>query len=188
MKRFLVALTLLLAFAAGAAAQQPSANTLASKAEVERLFQVMHLHKTVLKMAKAMSGPMHKMVHEQYLKDKEKCKLPADYEARLNKIMDESMKNVPYNQMIQTMVPIYQKHFTKADIDALTAFYSGPTGQKFMREMPAIGAESMQAMMPIMVKHNAALMKRIKEEAAQIKKESKQKSCPGASAQKQQKQ
>ena len=32
--------------------------------------------------------------------------------------------------MMQSMVPAYQKHFTKGDIDNLVAFYSSPTGEK----------------------------------------------------------
>ena len=31
---------------------------------------------------------------------------------------------------MQAMVPAYQKHFTKGDIDNLVAFYSSPTGEE----------------------------------------------------------
>jgi hypothetical protein len=185
MKRFLIGAVVCLAFAASAAAQQSAANTPATKQDVEKLLQVMHMHQTMQRMAEAMSKPMHRMVHEQYLKEEKKCKFPPDFEARMNKIMDESMKQMPWDQMLQTVVPVYQKHFTEADIDALIAFYSGPTGQKFMREMPAISAETMQATMPLMLKYNKELGKRIAEEFARAKKESKEKSCPGTSAQKQ---
>ncbi len=185
MKRFLIALMLCVAFAGTAAAQQPAANAPASKADVERLLQVMHMQQTMVKMAKAMSGPMHKMIHEEYLKDKEKCKLPADFEARMNEILDQSMQSVPWQKMIQEIVPVYQRHFTKADIDGLIAFYSGPTGQKFMREAPAISAETMQVTMPIMLARNTELIKRVKQEFQKFKKNSNQKSCVNGDAGKQ---
>ncbi|GAA0918840.1 DUF2059 domain-containing protein [Luteibacter anthropi] len=48
------------------------------------------------------------------------------------------------NQLIGRMVPVYQKHFTDKEIDELLKFYSTPTGQKVIREMPATMAEGMQ--------------------------------------------
>ena len=104
----------------------------------------------MLKMTDAMIKPMHQMIHEQY--EKSKDKLPGDFEARMNKMIDESMKSFPWDDMLQTMVPIYQRHFTKGDIDYLVSFYSTPTGEKILRDMPEIIAESMQAMMPMMTK------------------------------------
>jgi uncharacterized protein len=46
---------------------------------------------------------------------------------------------------VDAIVPIYQKHLTKADLEALTQFYGSPVGQKILNEMPAILSESMEA-------------------------------------------
>ena len=64
-----------------------------------------------------MIKPMHQMIHEQFMKDKDK--LPSDFEARMKKMMDDSMKSFPWDEMMQAMVPAYQKHFTKGDMDTL---------------------------------------------------------------------
>ena len=48
--------------------------------------------------------------------------------------------------MLDDMIPVYQKHLTKSDVDEMIKFYSTPTGQKFLREMPAMTAEGMEAM------------------------------------------
>ena len=74
------------------------------------------------------------------------------------------------------VVPIYQKHLTKGDIDALVAFYSSPTGQKMLRELPAIMAETMQAMMPSIEKYMETVRQRIDEQFAQALKQSEKKS------------
>jgi hypothetical protein len=66
---------------------------------------------------------------------------------------DQMFDNMPWDEIMQAMVPAFQKHFTKGDMDNLVAFYSTPTGEKLLREMPAIMAESMQDMMPIMTKY-----------------------------------
>lgn len=68
--------------------------------------------------------------------------------ARAERQSDEFMKNFPLEQMLDDLIPIYQKHFSKSDIDGLVAFYSSPTGQKYLHEMPAITAETMQAIFP----------------------------------------
>jgi len=77
--------------------------------------------------------------------------------------------------MINAMVPAYQKHFTKGDIDALITFYSSPTGQKILRELPAVTAEAMDTMMPIMQKYMAKTTQRMQAQVAEMTRESQQK-------------
>ena len=65
--------------------------------------------------------------------------------------------------MLSDMVPVYQRHFTKSDIDALTAFYSSQPGQKFLHEMPAVTAETMRAVYPRIQAEVDAALKRAEE-------------------------
>lgn len=46
--------------------------------------------------------------------------------------------------VIDKIIPVYQRHFTREDIDGLIKFYRTPLGQKVVREMPAVMHESMQ--------------------------------------------
>jgi hypothetical protein len=177
MKRFLIAAILSFVFCFGALAQQ-SDNTPATKEDIQRYFEVMHSHDMMKQMAEAMSKPMHQMVHEQFIKDKDK--LPADFEERMNKMMDGMFKDMPWDEMLDAMAPAYQKHFTKGDVDALCAFYSSPTGQKLLREMPAMMAESMQSMMPIMQKYMEKIQDRLQQQTAEMLKQSEKK--PGAAS------
>jgi hypothetical protein len=167
MRRIFLMATLCLALGALGFAQT-GADAPATKQDVERYFQAVHSHDMMLKMMQAMSEPMHQTTHEQCEKDKDK--LPADCEARINKMLDSMMKEMPYDEMMQAMVPAYQKHFTKGDMDALIAFYSGPTGQKVLRELPAVTAEGMEAMMPIMRKSVDKMTERAEQEVAQMMK------------------
>jgi hypothetical protein len=173
MKKFLLVAMFYLAFNLNGLAQDTSASAPASKEDIERYLQAMHTHDMMLNMMDAMAKPMHQMVHDQYLKDK--GKLPADFETHMNKVMDDMMKDMPFDEMMQAAVPTYQKHFTKGDIDALVAFYSSPTGQKLLREMPAIMGESMQAMMPIIRRSMDAMNQRIQEDVAEMLKKSQTK-------------
>lgn len=170
MKRLFLALTACLAFALPGVAQQAPADAPATKEDVQKYLDVMHSRDMMTKMMEAMSKPMHQMMHEQYLKDKDK--LPPDFEQRMNKMMDDYMKSLPFDEMLQAMIPAYQKHFTKGDIDGLVAFYSSPIGQKVIQELPAITAEAMQSMMPLMRKQMEAMNQRVQEQVAQMIKES----------------
>jgi hypothetical protein len=177
MRRIFLAATLCLALGALAldapGFAQTGADASATKQDVERYFQAVHSHDTMLKMMQAMAEPMHQTTHEQCERDKDR--LPADCEERINKMLDGMMKEMPLDEMMQTMVPAYQKHFTKGDMDALIAFYSGPTGQKVLRELPAVMAEGMESMMPIMKKSVETMTERAEREVTRMMDESPKK-------------
>ncbi|MGO9864273.1 MAG: DUF2059 domain-containing protein [Terriglobales bacterium] len=174
MKRLLVIFGLFLAFSWPCIAQTNPADAPATKADVERYFQAVQSHDMMKKMMAAMTQSMHQMFHEQYLKHKDE--LPADYESKMNADMDSMFENMPMDEMMQAMVPAFQKHLTKGDIDNLVAFYATPTGQKLLREMPSMMAESMQDMMPIMTKYietvKQTLLKKTEAMMAESKKSS----------------
>jgi hypothetical protein len=166
MKRVLFATVLCFAFVSQGLAQGSPSDAPPTKEDVEKYLEVTHSHDMVLKMVNSMMQPMHQAVHEQYLRDKDK--LPPDFEARTNKITDDMMRNMPFDQMIEAMIPAYQKHFTKGDLVNIVAFYSTPTGQKLLREAPALMSDSMQAMMPIMRQQMEAVNSRLKQEATTL--------------------
>lgn len=174
MKRLLLISFVCLMFALNGSAQQSDADRPATKEDVEKYLKVMHSREMMTQMVEAMSKPMHQMIHEQFLKDKDK--LPPDFETRMNKMMDDTMKSFAWDEMLEAMVPVYQKHLTKGDIDAIVAFYSAPTGQKLMKEMPAMMAEAMESMMPILRKQIDAMTDRMQAEVAQMLKDSETKS------------
>ena len=171
MKRVLLATILCLSTSVVCAAQQTAADTPATKEDIQKYFEVMHSREMTTKIIDAMLKPMHQMIHEEYLKDKDK--LPPDFESRMNKQMDDFMTSFPFDELFKASVPVYQKHFSKGDIDTFIAFYSTPSGQKLLQEMPAIAAESMQVMMPIMQKHVDSMKDRMQQQVAQMIKDSK---------------
>ncbi len=156
-------------------AQTSADDSPATKADVERYFQVAKSNDLMKKLMSSMAQSMHQLIHAQYLQHKDE--LPADYESKMTAKMDEMYGNMPMDEMMQAMVPAYQKHFTKGDIDNLVAFYSSPTGAKMLRELPAIMAESMQERTPILLKYSdmvrQTLLKETDDLIAQSKKQPK---------------
>jgi len=173
MKRLIIAIFVLL-LAAAAGAQETTDNAPATREDIQKYLDVMHSHDMMAQMMNAMTPSLHKMVHDQYLKDQDK--LPADFEERTNKMMDDMFHNMPFDDMTAAMVPIYQRHLTKGDVNALLAFYSSPTGQKMLHDLPAIMSESMQAMQPIMQKYMESVRQRVNDEFAEALKQSGKKS------------
>lgn len=49
------------------------------------------------------------------------------------------------NDLVDLMMPIYQKHLTEADLHQIVAFYETPVGKKLTSKNPLIMQESMQA-------------------------------------------
>ena len=173
MKRLLVTLGIV-CFLGGMCLAQSDADSPASKEDVERYLQAIHSHDMMKQVAVAMGQGMRNMVHEQFLKDKDN--LPANYESKMTARMDDLFENMPWDEMLQAMAPVYQKHLTKGDIDNLVAFYSSPTGEKLLREMPAMMAESMQSATPVMLKYMDTMKQTLLKETdvmiAQSKKQS----------------
>jgi hypothetical protein len=162
MKRFLCVVGMVFVLSWTGIAQTSDADSHATKEDVEKYLQVVHSHDMMKKMAAAMVPGVHQMLHQQYLKHKDN--LPADYESKMTAMMDDMFENMPMDEMMQAMAPVYQKHFTRGDIDGLIAFYSSPTGEKMLREMPSIMAEAMQNVVPIMTRYMETVQQRLMKE------------------------
>lgn len=50
-----------------------------------------------------------------------------------------------FTQLVNMILPIYQKHLTEADLLGVIAFYETPVGKKFAEKTPLITQESMLA-------------------------------------------
>jgi uncharacterized protein len=170
MKRYLIAVILFFAFSGNGVAQQTDADAPPTKEDVQRYLDVMHSHDMMKQMIEAMSKPLHKMLHEDYMKNRDK--LPPNFEARMNQMMDNMLQSMPFDDMMQAMVPTYQRHFTKGELNALVVFYGSPTGQKILHELPAIMSEAMESMMPIMRKNIEHITQSMQQETAEMLKES----------------
>ena len=57
------------------------------------------------------------------------------------------------DELLDAMIPVYQQHLTHADIRGIIDFYNSEPGQKYLKEMPALMSESMEAIQPIIKKH-----------------------------------
>jgi hypothetical protein len=163
MKHFASCLILL----AASAAQPPTSDTPATKADILRLFRIMDTQAQVRQVMEQVMQQMRTLNREQL--KKRSPDISEDELARMDKESEEIANSFPVDEIMEDMIPVYQKHLTKKDVDAMIAFYSSPTGKKLLREMPAISAEGMQAVYPRMQKNLDAILRRIDEQANEPK-------------------
>jgi hypothetical protein len=168
MKRSALLVVASLILASVTFAQQNPADAPASKADIEKYLDVMHTRDMMKTMMDAISKQMHQLVKEEL---KKRPDASPEQEARATKMADDMLKNFPIDEIIDAMIPVYEKHFTKGNIDDLLAFYATPTGQKIVKELPAITTEAMQAAMPVTQKMMANMTQRLQDQIAQMQKE-----------------
>lgn len=168
MKRIFLSLILLLCMAVSPLLFAQS-DTPATREDILKLFDVMKIHDQMNLVMDTVVKQQRALIHESMRK-----RIPAISEEELNRMDQFSLdivKDIPIDGLLDDMVPVYQKHLSKGDVNAMSAFYSSPTGQKILREMPAMTAESMQAAGPRM----QAMMEKVMDRAEQMAKEEREK-------------
>jgi uncharacterized protein len=165
MRERIVLSALLLGFftAAGAQTATPTAPGAALKEDVQKLFNVMSNKDQIRRIMEQTLAQMKVLNREQI--QKRQPDVSEEELSRMDRESDELIRDFPIDEMMNDMIPVYQRHFNKSDIDGLIAFYSSPTGQKFLTEMPAVTAESMQAVYPRIQSALDAALKRGQEKS-----------------------
>ena len=161
--RYLVIVCLFVLAISPAFAQ--TADAPATREDILKLFDTMKIHDQMRLIMESVLKQQRAMIHEAL--KKRDPNVSDDELKHLDQFMSDVMKDTPINELLDDMIPVYQKHLTKADVNAMDAFYASPTGQKLLREMPEMTAESMQAANPHMQAMMEKVMNRTEQEVEQ---------------------
>jgi len=177
----LVVMTLSSAFAqqtVGEAAAQSRAAADAKRAaaapptreEVLKLFDLLQITKTmdaVVSATKQQSMEIaEQMIHEKVPEATAEQK--KKIQQMLEEVMHEALGPAAIQEMLEATVPVYQRHLTKADLEAMMAFYSSSIGQKILHEQPAMVQESMEASAGIQQRIARSMFQKIDERVAKM--------------------
>lgn len=161
MKIFRSTIAAAVLLSAVALAQEVSNTNSATRDQIMKLFEVMHIRQqmrlVMQGMVKQQSSLVRDTIRQRY------PQITDEEMAQMNDYTVESMKDFPLDGILDDMIPVYQKHLTQPDVEAMIAFYSSPTGQKLMQEMPAMTSEGLQAAYPRMQKQMEKVMQRVEE-------------------------
>ena len=144
-----------------AVAQTAAANgQQATRQDVENLFAVLKLDHmmqvTMASVAEQMKTNLPELMKQQNVE------IPKE---QLDAMAEDIFRDYPMKDVLDSMIPVYQKHLTKMDVANILAFYQTPTGQKMLNEMPEMSKEAMQAANPVMKQWMATMMQRMQDRA-----------------------
>lgn len=131
----------------GSSAPRPNDQALPADAparnEVLTLLDLMQARKSFDAAMSTMKQIMRQSAEEGF---RERVPNPTPKQlAALGAMVDGALDSFSQDEMINVVIPIYQRHLTKTDIEEMIRFYSSPVGQKLLHEQPQIMQESMQA-------------------------------------------
>ena len=180
-KVFLFPLLALLLFVADVPAQQPTStgqsesvsNDPATHGQIMEFMQVMDMRKTLDTMMPILQKQMKEQtahMREQFPQMRPQDAASADAEEE--QLMLGFFRRFPVEKIEEDLVPIYQKYYSRTEMDAILSFYESPVGRKMRITMPAMMAEVMQVtnarIQPILDE----FMNEVKERIAQRMKKS----------------
>jgi len=162
--------------AQGASPQQPPAGQSEAAAvvppdqqatpdQIRKFFEVARLRRQM----QMMMGMLPQMVTQAYRVEMRSIRkglppgrqLTPQQNAALDKVLQDYMQKAmalySVDQMMDDAIPIYQRHISRADADALIAFYSSPAGQHILDAQPVIMREYMPVEMNRMLDRSRQL-------------------------------
>lgn len=77
--------------------------------------------------------------------DSESKRFQSSMEKQLYQEIRERVQEQGYEDILEKVIPIYQKHLTNQEVDAMINFYSSKEGNSIIQKMPSILNESMLA-------------------------------------------
>ena len=150
MKRFAVLVALAAFLASYLRGQQTatgasdSSTMQPTRTEVLKFMEVMQTRHRLESMARTQQEELKTRVHNMFSKALPDA-TPAEqakFEDIVASTLGDLFTDYPVDDVLRDMIPIYQSHFSESDLNQIVAFYSSPVGQKVLKEMPALSAES----------------------------------------------
>jgi uncharacterized protein len=129
MKQVLFAVLVFFLTTSTALAAEPARATIAKEkiVEIEKTLRLVGMEKLMTQMKTQMFTMFREKMKEA----------PEDYWKRAEAKFDMA-------ELIQLIMPLYDKYYTMEDLKALNAFYESSVGQKVLSTLPQITQESMK--------------------------------------------
>jgi hypothetical protein len=140
-----------------------------SREDVLKLMNVLHAREQFEQIIADMTKQMKSSARESYRK--QHPQVTAAMLAKLDQVFDGMPPAMTIDQLLDDIVPVYQKYLTKQDVAAVTAFYSSESGQKFFTALPKIQEEGVAISDDKIADRVNAYLKRLNERMEQFSKE-----------------
>ncbi len=106
----------------------------AKVADIRKLFDVVGTRKLMVQMMSTMEGSIKPMLTNSLP--------PGEYREKLVELFFEKFHSgTNIEQLLDMMIPVYDKHLSHQEIRGLLEFYATPLGQKSIQALPQIMSE-----------------------------------------------
>jgi len=143
-----------------------------TKEQLAKLFEVMRIREQTASVMQVIPTMIEQQIRQQEKEATanlpESRKITPEQQAALdrviNRYLEKAMTVYSVDEMLDDMAAIYQRHFTREDVDVYIAFYSTPAGKHLLQMTPVI----MQEYMPVVMQR---VQERSKDLTAEMSKE-----------------
>jgi hypothetical protein len=164
-KRLPLLLAILSLFCASSLAQQPATDQ-PSRDELMKMFDVLRVRQQTESVMQTVLGQMKEQLHADI--QKRYPNLTPEATAKLEASINDAVHLYPVSEMLDDLIPVYQKHLTRGDVDAIVSFYSSPAGQHFLDKMPTMTQEAMKTMMAKLQLRSAEYSDKVQKQADEL--------------------
>jgi hypothetical protein len=124
--------------AAAPAAKPATAIDPAKDAAIRNLFEVMRTKDSMKQVMDSMSGSIRPLL--------ESSLPPGEYRAQLIDLFFQRLQvKLRVDDLLELVIPVYDKYFSLEEIEGLTKFYQTPLGKKAISVLPQVLLESQTA-------------------------------------------
>jgi hypothetical protein len=141
-----------------------------TREDVLKLFDLLQITKTMDAVINATKQQSMEIA-EQMIRERMPnitAEQKKQFTGMVDDVMRQSLGGEAIQEMLAATIPVYQRHLTKSDLDAMVAFYSSPVGQKILHEQPAMVQESMVASAGIQQRIARSMFQKIDERVAKM--------------------
>lgn len=138
---FLLSVVLCMALSGAATAQ--AASDQPSREQVLKLMSAMGVQQSVEEALHRSQDSIKDAARETFMKN-----TPGTIDEATQKKMNEILDSEPFikfDDLVDVVIPIYQKNLSAADVQAGIDFYSSPPGKRLMEKVPDILREANEA-------------------------------------------
>jgi len=140
----------------------------ATKQDVEDMMQLTGVRDRTQLIYSAMASQFASGFADRYQQQHPNAN-PAEVQkaaADATERVQQMLKAIPTDELLDAMIPVYQKYLTHSDVKAINEFYESPTGQKLLRDTNPMMIEAMQAAQSVMKKRMPEIQAQIEKAAA----------------------
>jgi len=105
-------------------------------------------HAEIAKEKRVEIEKMLRLTGMEKLMDQMKAQMISGLRAQMTEVPEafwqKFQQKMDTRELLEKIIPLYDKHYTIQDLKAVNAFYESPSGQKVLSALPQIMQESMK--------------------------------------------